>query len=255
MFMKIIIRLSFLLLLSPSLEAQVLIHSHNDYVHSKPFYEAYQAEVYSIEADIYLRDNNLMVAHAADEIKAGVTLEKLYLEPLIRVIVTKMKAKAGSKTLPVILVDFKEDYQKVMPVFLGKLLDMQRKVKTQGADTMPMFVVSGNRPPADSFSIYPYYIQFDGRPYEQYDKTAMAKVAFISDQYLKYSTWNGKDALTPADSATIIRLVQTIHEKGKMLRLWNTPDTELGWKAFRAMGVDIINTDQPIICRKFFAGS
>lgn len=254
--MKIFLSITVLLFPFSFINAQVLIHSHNDYVHTRPFYEAFQAEAYSIEADVYLRETNLMVAHAADEIKRGVTLEKLYLEPLAKVVVLKMKAKtAVNRTLPVLLVDFKDNYQKVMPVFLTKLLAMQKKLQAQRVDTMPLFVVSGNRPPSDSFSIYPYYVQFDGRPYEQYDKAALAKVAFISDQYLKYSSWNGKEAMNPADSATIIKLVQTIHDKGKMLRFWNTPDTELGWKTFRELGVDIINTDQPINCRKFFAGS
>lgn len=254
--MNILIRLCILLLSCSFVNAQVLIHSHNDYVHTKPFFEAYKADAYSIEADIYVRESNLMVAHAANEIKPGITIEKLYLEPLTKIIAGKMKAKnAVNKTLPVILVDFKDDYKAMMPVFLEKLQDMQKRLRAKGADTMPLFVVSGNRPPSDSFSTYPYYIQFDGRPYEQYEPAALAKVAFISDQYLKYSSWNGKDAPGPTDSATIVRLVQTIHEKGKMLRLWNTPDTEQGWKAFREMGVDIINTDQPANCRKFFKGS
>ncbi|MEO6930879.1 MAG: hypothetical protein ABI151_04565, partial [Chitinophagaceae bacterium] len=254
--MKILVSLSLFLLSILLANAQVMIHSHNDYVHAKPFWEAYQADAYSIEADIYLRENNLMVAHASNEIKTGVTLEKLYLEPLTKVILSKMKLKSGgNRSMPVMLIDFKDDYQKVMPVFLAKLLDMQNKLKEQRVDTMPTFVVSGNRPPADSFGIYPYYVQFDGRPYELYDKAALSKIAFISDQYLKYSSWNGKEAIAPADSATIVRLIQTIHEKGKMLRLWNTPDTELAWKTFREMGVDIINTDQPAICQKFFSGS
>lgn len=243
------------LVFSGALSAQVLIHSHNDYEHTRPFHDAFQADCYSIEADIYLRENNLLVAHAASEIKAGATLEKLYLEPLGKVCIAKMRTKGtGKRTLPVLMIDIKDDAEKVMPVLLSKLSEMKHHLASQGADTMPLFVISGNRPPADSFSVYPYYVQFDGRPYEQYDKDALAKIAFISDQYLKYSSWNGTNLMPAADSATLSRLVQSVHEKGKMVRLWNTPDTEEGWKAFHEIGIDIINTDQPLVCRKYFEG-
>ena len=251
--MKILAFAVLLVLQCITLSAQVLIHSHNDYVHARPFQDAFQADAYSIEADVYIRDNNLLVAHAANEIKTGVTLEKLYLEPLTKACIAKMQsASTEKKTLPILLIDFKDEQQKVMPVLLTKLLDMKKQLKAKGIDTMPMFVITGNRPPSDSFATYPAYIQFDGRPYEQYEKAAMERVAFISDQYLKYSSWNGKDAITLADSATMTRLIQSVHDKGKMLRLWNTPDTEAAWKSFQAMGVDIINTDQPLVCRKFF---
>jgi hypothetical protein len=253
--MKILAFAFLLISISVSLSAQVLIHSHNDYVHARPFQDAFQADAYSIEADIYVRDNNLLVAHAANEIKAGVTLEKLYLEPLTKACINRMQsASAEKKTLPLLLIDFKDEQQKVMPLLLTKLLEMKKQLRAKGIDTMPVVVITGNRPPADSFATYPAYVQFDGRPYEQYDKAAMQKVAFISDQYLKYSSWNGKDAITLADSATMTRLIQSVHDKGKMLRLWNTPDTEAAWKSFQAMGVDIINTDQPLVCRKFFRG-
>jgi hypothetical protein len=60
-------------------------HSHNDYEQPKPFYTAYNARFGSIEADIFLLENNsrLVVAHSRSEIQQHTRfLDSLYLRPL-----------------------------------------------------------------------------------------------------------------------------------------------------------------------------
>src|SRR6188508_2120448 len=57
-------------------------HSHNDYLHNRPLLDALDHGFTSVEADIFLVDGKLLVAHTAREIKPDRTLEKLYLEPL-----------------------------------------------------------------------------------------------------------------------------------------------------------------------------
>ena len=58
------------------------IFAHNDYVHPIPFFSSYVEEVGFIEADIFLQQKNLMVAHTISEIEQDRTLEELYLKPL-----------------------------------------------------------------------------------------------------------------------------------------------------------------------------
>ena len=60
------------------------VHSHNDYVQANPFYGAYNANTPSIEADVYLVDGELYVAHLKKElvIVPERTLRSMYLEPL-----------------------------------------------------------------------------------------------------------------------------------------------------------------------------
>ena len=54
-------------------------HSHNDYVHSRPLVEALEQGFDSVEADVFLVKNDLLVGHYPWEIKPGRTLESLYL--------------------------------------------------------------------------------------------------------------------------------------------------------------------------------
>src|SRR6478736_7989962 len=62
--------------------AQPLIHSHNDYTHALPFWEAYNNNAGIIEADVYEVNGELMVAHDKANIKPGATLSNMYIQPI-----------------------------------------------------------------------------------------------------------------------------------------------------------------------------
>lgn len=64
-------------------------HSHNDYFQEKPLIQAIQNGMSSIEADVWLREDEegaprLYVAHDEDEITPERTLEEMYLKPLAK---------------------------------------------------------------------------------------------------------------------------------------------------------------------------
>ena len=61
-------------------------HSHNDYEQASPFSLAYQHRFGSIEADIWLKDGNIFVAHDAKDIQASRTLAALYLDPIKQIL-------------------------------------------------------------------------------------------------------------------------------------------------------------------------
>jgi hypothetical protein len=61
-------------------------HAHNDYEHDRSLYDALDHRFKSVEADIWLVDGELVVAHDAEDVpqaaEQGITLRSLYLEPL-----------------------------------------------------------------------------------------------------------------------------------------------------------------------------
>jgi hypothetical protein len=57
-------------------------HAHNDYEHDRPLSDALEHGFTSVEADVWLVDGELLVAHDREDVEAGVTLESLYLDPL-----------------------------------------------------------------------------------------------------------------------------------------------------------------------------
>ncbi|HEY3914204.1 MAG TPA: hypothetical protein VGN61_06930, partial [Verrucomicrobiae bacterium] len=57
-------------------------HAHNDYVHTHPLFDALDNGFCSVEADIYLTNGQLLVAHELSKVKPANTLQALYLDPL-----------------------------------------------------------------------------------------------------------------------------------------------------------------------------
>lgn len=57
-------------------------HAHNDYEHARPLLDALACGFCSVEADIWLTNGLLLVAHNLRDVRQERTLEALYLEPL-----------------------------------------------------------------------------------------------------------------------------------------------------------------------------
>ncbi len=232
---------------SYSLTAQPRIHAHNDYQQPLPLTNALRNNVFSIEADVYLRNGQLVVAHDAKDVAAAPLLDSLYLQPIIRLFKKHNGRISNNKTYaPVLMIDIKESGEAVLAALL-QLVAPHRSVFDRSVNARAVqLVISGDRGAVSTWASYPSYILFDGRPAEVYDSAALQRVAFISDAYNKYVT-------TADSSGRIQQLVTKVHDMGKLLRLWGIPDTAAAWQRLRDLGVDIINTDKVGECREFFS--
>jgi len=226
--------------------AQQYIHAHNDYQKPEPLINALRYKVFSIEADIYLSDNKLLVAHDKKELASAPTLDSLYLQPIIKLFKQhKGTISADKDYAPALMIDIKENGEPAIAALI-KLLSSHRSVFDRSINKKAVqIVISGDRTISSKWSWYPTYILFDGRPYENYDSAAIQRIAFISDSYTKY--------ISSGDSTTQLKeLIQRVHGMGKLLRLWATHDNSQSWKQLQQLGVDIINTDKVAECRKYF---
>ena len=57
-------------------------HAHNDYEHKRPLFDALDHGFCSVEADVFLERDQLLVGHTTQDLQPERTLEKLYLDPL-----------------------------------------------------------------------------------------------------------------------------------------------------------------------------
>ena len=226
--------------------AQQPIHAHNDYQKPEPLSNALRYKVFTIEADIYLSGNKILVAHDKKELATAPTLDSLYLQPIIKLFKQhKGTISADKNYAPALMIDIKENGDAVIAALI-KLLSSHLSVFDRSVNKKALqIVISGDRTISSKWSWYPTYILFDGRPYENYDSAAIQRIAFISDSYTKY--------ISSGDSTTQLKeLIQKVHGMGKLLRLWATHDNSQSWKQLQQLGVDIINTDKVAECRKYF---
>lgn len=227
--------------------AQIKVHAHNDYEKPQPFFTALQARVYSMEADLMEIEGTLRVAHEVSAGKGAPTFEELYLLP----IVNQFRLHQGRLTqdsgyVLTLLIDIKTDG----PSVINKLVTLLKPYLSCFDRTLnPLavqLVISGNRGPKSAWEKYPNYLLFDGRPYEIYSPSELAKIAWISDDYSHYFP---NDL---PDPSLVNAFVSKGHQLHKLVRFWGYPDRELFWQQCAYSGVDLINTDDPLTCQAYF---
>jgi hypothetical protein len=217
-------------------------HSHNDYTRKKPFFDAYEQQFGSIEADLFLVDDSLYVAHDQKEINRKRTFAALYLQPIL-----EQTQKNGGNIYPQqnvplqLLIDLKTSGPETLAA-LVKLLDPHKQIFAPSGSVK--IVISGNLPAPAQFGEYPSYIFFDGRPENTYTPEQLKRIGLISQSFQKYSKWNGEGPLTEKEKKILQKVIGQVHDSGKKVRLWATPDNINSWRTLMSMGVDYLNTDK-----------
>lgn len=228
---------------APILESP-MIHSHNDYKQSIPFWYAYGSHAKSIEVDLVIDNNALYVSHGDDAIDHKRTIESLYLKPLKDAVDLNL----GSTNNLHFLVDMKSDATESLALLLPILQSYEEIINKSGVK----FVISGNRTALEDYINLPNYIMMDYQSLEPIaNPAAWDKVSMISLAFKPYSSWNGEGEIPPSDQEKIKAVVDTAHQMNKPFRFWGTPDTENAWQQLWELGVDIINTDQPDVVNRY----
>lgn len=225
------------------------IHSHNDYASPLPFYGAYSNEAGVIEADVFLVNNELYVAHTSKEIALHNTLKSLYLDPLS----SKLK-KLGGKAYPddkplILMIDIKSDADSTLKLIAQQLqlfpeINSNKNIKV---------VISGNRPLSSKWATYPEFIYFDGRLNENYTSEELSRVEMISEDLKVLTVWNGKGVLTQADLEKIQSTIKKVHDQHKKIRFWATQDNVNTWMTLMNLKVDFIGTDNVAALTEFIS--
>lgn len=250
--MKYALRLILLLVIGiiPNVNSQSIVytpaqaHSHNDYEHPKAFWEAYEQQFGSIEADLILRNDTLYTAHDAIGITKERTFSNLYLNPIIAQVSKNNGTIYANVSYGLqLLVDLKTPAKETLDA-LVKLLDPHQDI-LQPKGTVRI-VISGNTPPPTDFDKYPPYIFFDGRPNIEYTPAQLERVALISQSFDKYSNWNGEGELVNTQKKRIRNEVNKFHNLNKKFRFWGTPDNINTWKKMMSFNVDYLNTDKVV---------
>lgn len=226
------------------------VFAHNDYATAQPFYVAYNNRVGFIEADIFLKEGKLLVAHTEAELPKALLLEDLYLKPLQEKIVgNKGLAYPESDQVLTLMIDLKTDAGSTLPVLI-KLIESYPQLIQAKAFRM---AISGNMPLPTDWNNYPQWLYFDGRPEINYTPDQLKRVVMISTSMAALTRWNGKSILVKEDQQRVDAVVNKAHAWGKPVRFWGAPDFVSAWmKLISHVKADIINTDHVEAIVTFF---
>jgi len=229
-------------------------HAHNDYEHPRPLFDALDNGFCSVEADIFLVGETLLVAHFALQLKPERTLESLYLEPL-----RERAKKFQGKIFPgadafYLWIDLKTDAASTYAV-LRKLLEKYADILTRYENDK---VFSGAVTVILTGSANVNLIRNESIRYAGVDG---GRTALDSDESANLIpavglSWKNefrqfRESLTPSEQEKLTEQIRKAHEKGRKVRYWGTPDHESFWKIMYDADVDFINTDRLKPLRQF----
>src|SRR2546430_13205416 len=168
-------------------EAQVKIHSHNDYAKPRPFYEALENKVFSMEADIFPLNDQLFVAHNKTDITKERSLEAMYIQPILKQFALHKKTVLDDTSYTFsLLVDVKEDPATALKLLVDLLNKYPQCFDRRKNPKAVQVIITGDQGDKKEWNNYPSYIYFDGRPYEDYSPAALDRIAIVSDNFFKY---------------------------------------------------------------------
>jgi len=219
-------------------------HAHNDYWHDRPLLDALERGFCSVEADVFLRDGDLLVGHAVGELRPGRTLAAGYLDPIReRLEATGCVVHEGRPFT--LLVDIKADGAGAYRVLAEQLRPLRRfLVGDESRPAALRVVVSGDRPIDAMAADAERLAGVDGRLEDlDRDDRPATLVPLISDRWGTRFTWYGDGPMPDDERAELRRIVNRAHARGQAVRFWATPDTAAFWEELSAAGVDLIGCD------------
>ncbi|MEU9990899.1 phosphatidylinositol-specific phospholipase C/glycerophosphodiester phosphodiesterase family protein [Streptomyces sp. NPDC048045] len=229
-------------------------HAHNDYEHPRPLFDALGHRFGSVEADIFLVGDQLLIGHDASELDPTRTLESLYLDPLAALV----RANHGSvyrgwrRSLQ-LLVDIKTEGSSTY-LELDRHLRRYPHLFTRYAHGRvhhgPVTaVISGDRAARTPMEAQTERRAFyDGRLTDLGSPAPASFIPLISDNWTLNFTWLGEGPFPDAERDKLRSITGAAHERGQVIRFWATPDAagparDALWSELLACGVDYLNTD------------
>ena len=249
---KLFLVLAALLPLSLAAQQPVVLHSHNDYNRTAPFWEAYSQHCRSIEADVHWHEGQLLVGHDVEDLKPENTFLRMYVDPIVRTFrANGGKMWAGSPDRLMLMVELKSATEPELTEVI-KLLEQFPDVFCSPEGVQ--IAITGNTPAKEHFCDYPAWVGYDGDIRDNYTPEQLERVALVSNSFRMFAKkWNGKGRMIDPELDAVNAAIAKVHSWGKPIRFWEAPEGTTAYFTFWKLGVDIINTDKPAVASLFFS--
>lgn len=224
-------------------------HAHNDYVHKRPLFDALDNGFTSVEADIWLVDGKLLVAHERNEVDPNKTLQSLYLDPLRE----RIKEQGGKvyRNGPIfnLLIELKSPGEEIYPYLRDQLKPYHDLLSIWGPGRPKwraiQVVITGNVPRAMIAADKPRYAACDGSLHDLDSDVPNTLVPWISASWFGTFHWSFTNAaLKPDELPRLREVVAKAHAHGRKVRFWASPDYPKFWQFLADEHVDLANVDR-----------
>jgi hypothetical protein len=231
--------------------------SHNDYCHKHPLDDALENGFANVEADIFLMNGKLIVAHIFPYFKGRRTLESLYLKPLSeRIAKNNGRVLAGYDSPVILMIDIKTNAgntYKVLKPLLGKYKSMLSGCENGKVVYRAVTIVLSGNKPYEIIKNEGNRLAFIDEDLLKVSADSTGNNMFImaSCKYSSLLKWDGEGTLSAIERGRLLVFVAMAHKIGAKVRLWASPEKKAVWDELLRCGVDLINTDQLLSFKKY----
>lgn len=233
-------------------------HAHNDYLHTRPLLDALDHGFCSVEVDIWLAGDQLLVAHDRKDAQPDRTLQTIYLDPLLERVMQNHGQVFSNGPAFTLLIDIKSEstntyiaLRKALVPYAAMLTRFELAKTVTNAVTI---VVSGNRPRDLMAGEHGRLAAYDGRLSDLDAADFQHLIPLISDNWSLHFKWRAtptEGPLPETERMKLRSLTLRAHQQGRRLRFWGAPDQPAMWRELRDAGVDFLNTDRLAEMREF----
>lgn len=221
-------------------------HSHNDGERERPLHGALELGIASVEADVWLVDGQLLVAHDAEGLAPDLTLRSLYLDPLRERVLERGGVYSADDQRFQLLIDVKTNAEQTWAAIDRELADYEDVLTTWSAESViaggPIqVIVSGERARESMAASSTRFATFDGRIPEDLDAPEPPTFMPMVSQHFAYLGWRKGMDLNDEIRSRLDDAVERAHAAGRTVRFWSVPDVEHVWDVLLAAGVDVID--------------
>lgn len=257
-------------------------HSHNDYWRQVPLYDALAAGCIGVEADVWLKDNDLYVGHSENSLTPARTLHSLYIDPLVQILTHQNRAPTISNLTNTasstkqygifdsdpslsltLLIDMKTNGTDTFPAVNAQLDPLRSRgwlTYYNGSAVVPglITVVGTGNTPFDLLTANTTYrdIFFDAPLDQLWGENAPNNATAYTAENSYYASvsfdvaigkpWLGQ--LLPDQVRQIRGQVAMAKDRGLVSRYWDTPSWPVGtrenvWDVLEKEGVGMLNVD------------
>ncbi|KAK4452479.1 hypothetical protein QBC34DRAFT_293622 [Podospora aff. communis PSN243] len=245
-------------------------HSHNDYWRKVPFFSAIHAGCIGTEADVWLRNEDLLVGHDLAALQPNRTFQSLYVNPIVEILEHNNpetefynEKRRGifdtdpSQTL-ILLVDLKTGGAETWPWVMKQLQPLrekgwlsfyqdgkvhERQVTVVGTGNTPFELIVANSNYRDAFFDAP----LDKLENSGYNSTN-SYYASVSFWQTIGNVWFRGGQPSPDQLAKIRAQIKEAHSRGLYARYWELPPWPIHvrnhvWQILVEEGIDLLNVD------------
>ena len=253
----VIFNLTCLSIFAQSIATEVLIHahSHNDYQHPIPLWDALEQGCASIEIDVFAHKGALKVAHINVGLNFKKNLSESYLQDLQKILEDKGHIYPNHSL--VLMIDFKSNAE----YSLQLLREVIAPIKSYCTyyhngriyEGPIQFVISGSgiQYPEIAATDSIYFFK-DGSVHNCEENIPASLVPRGSASYGSQFKWKGKKEMPENELNKLRAMIAEAQKCNKKLRFYAMPAKEKIWRTFLDEGVYWINIDNPKKFKRFY---